>query len=416
MRFIGNCWIRKLTPTPTRQRKTDAMKILHVICTTNLESGGPVEAVQKIAEVFARDGHLPEIVSLEPPELVTSWSNRFPCPCTGLGAGIGRYRFNPKLLDWLRLRAVDFDIVISHGVWNFTSAAVRWALHDHPTPYFVFTHGMLDPWFRDAFPVKYRLKQVYWSLVEGRVLHDARAVLFTCQEEMLRARGVYKGHTYREQVVRYGTASPGGDPLAEKAALYAAFPYLKERRYLLFISRIHPKKGCDLLIEAFARCLTELPPDMDVVIAGPDQVGMMKNLQQLAMRLGVAKRIHWPGMLKDSLKWGAFRAAEAMILPSHQENFGFVVAEAMACGTPVLISDKVNIWREVTEAKAGLVEPDTLEGTCNLLRWFAAMTEQERNQMKLDAVQGFTRYFDIENTARDLRTILSSYIDAPAKL
>ena len=83
-------------------------------------------------------------------------------------------------------------------------------------------------------------------------------------------------------------------------------------------------------------------------------------------------------MLKGELKWGAFRSAEAMILPSHQENFGIVVAESMACSTPVLISDKVNVWREVASSQAGLVEPDTLQGTTNLIRRFTALSEDER--------------------------------------
>ena len=379
-----------------------SMRILHVICTTDLESGGPIEAVHRIAEVFARDGYRPEVVSLEPPELVESRSDQFPCPCTGVGEGVGRYHFNPKLIDWIQWRAVDFDLVIAHGVWNFTSAAVWQAMRDSSIPYFVFTHGMLDPWFRDAFPVKHWLKQAYWSLVEGKVLRDARAVLFTCEEERLRARGVYRGYHYREQVVQYGTALPKGNPDREKAAFREAFPQLGGKRYLLFISRIHPKKGCDLLIEAFAECAAELPPDLDLVMAGPDQVGQQKDLEALAQRCGVANRVHWTGMLKDELKWGAFRTAEAMILPSHQENFGFVVAEAMACGTPVLISDKVNIWREVLAARAGLVEPDTLEGTRNLIRRFSALTEAERAQMKIDAEAGVAQYFDSENTVRAL--------------
>jgi len=393
-----------------------SMKILHVICTTDLESGGPIEAVHRIAEVFARDGHRPEVVSLEPPELVESRQSHFPCPCTGVGAGLGRYRFNPKLIDWIRWRAVDFDLVIAHGVWNFTSVAVWQAMRDSQIPYFVFTHGMLDPWFRDAFPVKHLLKQAYWTMVEGRALRDARAVLFTCEEERLRARGVYRGYSYREQVVQYGTARPAGDAEAERAAFRAAFPQLNGKRHLLFISRIHPKKGCDLLIEAFAQCAAELPPDLDLVMAGPDQVGQRKDLEALARRCGVAHRVHWTGMLKDELKWGAFRTAEAMILPSHQENFGFVVAEAMACGTPVLISDKVNIWREVLAARAGVVEPDTPEGTRNLIRRFMALTEDEHEQMRMDAAAGFTQYFDSENTVRALAKALGRLCAEPVRV
>ena len=391
------------------------MRILHVICTTDRESGGPIEAVHRITEIFAQDGYKPEVVSLEPSTLVETRRDQFPCPCTGVGAGLGRYRFNPKLIDWVRWRAVDFDAVIAHGLWNFASVAVWQAMRASSTPYFVFTHGMMDPWFRDAYPLKHWLKQAYWMLAEGRALRDARAVLFTCEEERLRARGVFRGYSYREQVVRYGTARPQGDAVAEKAAFRAAFPQLAKRRFILFISRIHPKKGCDLLIEAFARCCAELPEDVDLVMAGPDQVGIAKDLRALTERLGVARRVHWTGMLKDELKWGALRAAEAMILPSHQENFGFVVAEAMACGTPVLISDKVNIWREVLEAQAGLVEPDTVEGTCRLLRKFAAMSRDERQRMRINAMEGFAHFFDVETAARELAQTLRRLCAKPAE-
>jgi glycosyltransferase involved in cell wall biosynthesis len=106
-------------------------------------------------------------------------------------------------------------------------------------------------------------------------------------------------------------------------------------------------------------------------------------------------------MLKDDLKWGAFRSAEALILPSHQENFGFVVAEALACGTPVLVSDKVNIWHEVDALHAGLVEPETIAGTCNLIHRFFALSPEEREQMSKRGRDCFFRYFDIEVTARD---------------
>lgn len=391
------------------------MNILHVICTTDSESGGPIQAVERIAEVLVSDGNYAEVVSLEPQEVVSARRKRFPCHCTGVGSGIGRYRYNPDLVEWVRNRAQDFDVVIAHGVWNYSSAAVWRALRGQGTPYFLFTHGMLDPWFRDTFPVKHIFKQIYWWLVEGRVLHDARAVLFTCEEERLRARNVYSGYSYREQVVLYGTAVPKGDAAAESAAFRQAFPAIAQRRYLLFISRIHRKKGCDLLIDAFARCIAEMPPDLDLVIAGPDQEGLVRELQAQAARLGVQDRIHWTGMLKDELKWGAFHNAEAMILPSHQENFGFVVAEAMACGKPVLMSDKVNIWREVLEAEAGIVEPDTREGTCNLLRRFAALTAEERARMSENAVAGFRRFFDIQVTARALAVTLKRLSSEPAE-
>ena len=97
-------------------------------------------------------------------------------------------------------------------------------------------------------------------------------------------------------------------------------------------------------------------------------------MKKLAEKLGISDRTHWLGMLEGDLKWGAMRAADALIHPSHHENFGMVIAEAMACGTPVLISDKVNIWREIVASQGGIVEPDTVEGTRKLICRFLALS------------------------------------------
>jgi len=148
-------------------------------------------------------------------------------------------------------------------------------------------------------------------------------------------------------VVGYGTSAPTGDAEQQQKLFLRRFPHLRDQRLVLFLSRIHPKKGVDLLIEAFA-AVAPMDPRLQLVIAGPDQVGWQAQLQQRAAALGIAERITWPGMLGGDLKWGAFRAAELFCLPSHQENFGVVVAEALACGLPVAIAEHVNISAEVS--------------------------------------------------------------------
>ena len=375
------------------------MKLLHVISLSDPETGGPIEALLRISEVLVRDGHQVAVVCLEDEQELAG--RNFPLPIVGLGSVSKRYCYSPQLKPWLEENAERFDAVVLHGLWNYSSVGSWRALRNGSTPYYVFAHGMMDPWFREKYPLKHFAKQVFWTLVEGRVLRDAQAVLFTCEEERSRARSVFKGHPYKERVVLFGTADPDGDPKTQQNAFMSAFPGLTDRQFLLFLSRIHPKKGCDLLIQAFAEMAPELPANLDLVIAGPDQVGWVPPLQMLAQRLGITTRIHWLGMLKGDVKWGAFRNAQALILPSHQENFGFVVAEAMACATPVLVSSKVNIWREIEVSQSGLVEPDTLDGTRNLIRRFNAVPVADRDEMSKNARSGFLRYFDIQVTARD---------------
>ncbi len=375
------------------------MKILHVIAGTDPESGGPIEALLRISEVSLQDGHQVAVASLEDAGEITA--RKFPFPIIALGHGTRPYRFNPRLTQWLNRNSTQYDVVVLHGLWNYSSLGSWRALRKelHPVLHLLpWDAGSLVP---RRYPLKHLAKQLFWTLAEGRVLRDAKAVLFTCEEERARSRDVFKGHRYKERVVLFGTADPEGNPALQQAAFAAAHPLLRDRQFLLFLSRIHPKKGCDLMIQAFAELLPELPANLDLVIAGPDQVGWIPELQSLTKQLGIETRVHWPGMLKDDVKWGAFRSAQALLLPSHQENFGFVVAEAMACSTPVLISNKVNIWREVQSASAGLVEPDTLEGTRSLIRRFNNLSDQQRAQMRQDARAGFLKYFDVRVTARD---------------
>jgi len=220
---------------------------------------------------------------------------------------------------WIEGHLTPKDVILSLIVFSLTFPGTTrltmpaWrALRHKNTPYYIFAHGMMDPWFREKYPLKHFLKQVFWWTAEGRVLRDAVGVLFTCEEERVRASHVFRGHPYKEQVVLFGTSDPQGDPNKEKAAFVSAFPALRDKRYLLYLSRIHPKKGCDLLIRAFAECSAQLPINLDLVVAGPDQVGWIPELQALARKLEIADRIHWPGMLTGELKWGAFRSAEAL--------------------------------------------------------------------------------------------------------
>jgi glycosyltransferase involved in cell wall biosynthesis len=386
-------------------------RFLHLIADSNPASGGPIEAAQRLAAIWIRHGIVHDLMTLEPPG--PALLPDYPGQIFQLGEPGGRlpnpYLISRKMVPWLRENAPRYDAVIVSGLWRYLARGARKALVGGPTPYFVFTHGMLDPWFRKTYPIKHLGKQVSWWFAEGPLLKNAANVLFTCEEEMLLAENAFWPYHVNAKVVSYGAQDVSGDAAAQMSAFRAAVPALGDRPFLLFLSRIHRKKGIDLLIDAFAQ-VAAVNPSLDLVIAGPDQVGLQASLEERARRQGLQARVHFPGMLRGEVKLGAFRAADAFALTSHQENFGIVVAEALACGTPVLISDKVNIWREIEADGAGIVEPDTAEGAKRLLSRFLALDADERLAMRARARHCFVERFDIDLAARRLFAHLQSRI------
>jgi len=324
-----------------------------------------------------------------------------------VGPAFFRYGYAPRLVEFLQLHVHEYDIVIVNGLWQYCGLAVWRVMKRLDVPYIVFTHGMLDPWFKKTYPLKHLKKWLYWPWAEYRVLRDARYVVFTCEDERLLARESFWLYKVREAVTSFGTSSPPIESERLTEEFFSTYPAIRGKRLALFLSRIQAKKGCDILIEAFASVALQ-DESLHLVIAGPDQEGWVLQLKELACRLGIAERITWTGMLLGDLKWGAYYASEVFCLSSHQENFGIVVAEALACGRPVLISNKVNIWREIETDKAGFVESDTVEGTLrNLERWLA-LNEKEYGAMANRAMATFQRRFHIDRAAMRLLEIIRS--------
>jgi glycosyltransferase involved in cell wall biosynthesis len=369
-------------------------RLLHVVASFAPAAGGTTEAIRKLAQCCV--GAV-EVVCLDDPAAAYVQGQSF--PVHALGPPQGGYRWTPRLQPWLADNLSRFDGVVIHGLWQYhgygTYGVVRGRL-----PYVVFPHGMLDPYFKRAFPLKHLKKQVYWLVRERRMLRDARAVCFTTAIERDSSAKTFWPRGWKSVVVSLGTSEPAGEPDAQRERFLARFPALRGRRYFLFLSRIHRKKGCDLLLEAFGRVAPDA--NLDLVMAGPDEEGLQAGLEAQAQRLGISERVHWTGMLEGDVKWGALRGAEAFVLPSHQENFGVAVVEALACGIPVIISDKVNIWPDLVQDRAGIVKADTVEGTYQGMAAFLAMGPEERSQMIRNGVDCFRARYEMKRSARAL--------------
>jgi glycosyltransferase involved in cell wall biosynthesis len=202
---------------------------------------------------------------------------------------------------------------------------------------------------------------------------------------------------------------PAGSPEFQRQAFFDEFPFLRNKRIVLFLGRIHPKKGCDILIEAFAQIASK-DPALHLVIAGPDKDGWRSALEKIVHQSGIYDRVSWTGMLVGDLKWGAFHAADIFILPSHSENFGVAVVEALACGIPVLITDKINIWQEIKNTKCGLVDADSYDGVVRLFENWLQLSASEKREMKKNAKDCFGRFFEMENSAKNFVETLRKFL------
>ncbi|MFL6583903.1 MAG: glycosyltransferase [Chthoniobacterales bacterium] len=379
------------------------MKILQIVQTLDPRTGGVARAVLAMSGVLADRGEEVEIVALDEP--AAPWLRDLRVNVHGLGVGLTSYRYSRKLLPWLRQHAARFDCVIVNGLWQYLSFASWRAFADTPIPYFVYPHGMLDPWFKTTFPFKHLKKWLYWPWSDYRLLRDARAVIFTSDEERREARKSFWLYRCRERVATLGIEPSVQERNAARELFLNAHALLRGQRFILFLGRIHPKKGCDLLVDALA-ANTVNDRSLHVVIAGPDQVGWQAELQSRAERYGIHKRVCFVGMLEGAMKTGAFAAAGAFILPSHQENFGLSVVEALAAGVPVLVSNRVNIWREIVEDDAGYVESDDGIGTARLIQRWLATPEERRLSMRRNARASFERRFTADRAADALLAVL----------
>lgn len=354
------------------------MRVLQVVRSLRPETGGLAAAVKDLTPALKACGVESTTLSLDPADA----ARRDDFPAIVVGRTSDGYGRAPAYVEWLRAHRREFGAVIVHGLWQQQGFGAWRALRGTGTPYFVFCHGMLDPWFKRAYPLKHLKKWLYWPWAEYRVLRDAAGVCFTSEEERRAARTSFALYRARELVTPLGVAGPEAGGQAQREAFFSAHPALRGRRFLLFLGRIHPKKGLENLLRAYAALQAGEADAPLLAIVGPgvDRV-YLEDLKALAGRLGIGPAVRWLGLATGDVKWGAIRACEAFVLLSHQENFGMAVVEAMACERPVLISKRINIWREIVDDGAGWAVQDNEVGAAEVLVQWRLMSPERRAAM-----------------------------------
>jgi glycosyltransferase involved in cell wall biosynthesis len=332
-----------------------------------LEKGGPAVKVRAIAERMAKRGHRVTVLTaddgLEGRDAAFEMrSQRTPVGHAAEMDGVEalylstwlRYRaltLNPCLVPFCRNHLGEFDIVHIFGLYDLLGPALASYCRRAGTPYIVEPMGMFRPIVRNI-----RLKRLYHRWLGRKMLAEARVLVATSQDE---ARELAGGGIPEAKIV----VRRNGIELPEQLPALGAFRRQRQissaAKVVLFLGRLVPKKSPDLLLRALAHSDLQNggPRSILLVLAGPaEDRGYREHLGRLAAELGLADRVRFTGPLYGENKWAAYRDADIFVLPSQNENFGNTVAEAIACGTPVIVTDRCGI-APMVRGRAGLVLP-----------------------------------------------------------
>ncbi len=372
--------MRKSKPT---DRKS-SMKILHIIPSVSMVYGGPSQMVVGLCGALASLAHTVTIVttnsngdrgqaSLDVPLGIPIAQDGyeiiyFDC------APFKRYKFSIQLFQWLWHHANDYDIAHIHALFSPVSSISATIARTKNLPYVLRPLGTLDP---ADLAKKYLAKQIYAQLLEKANLAGSGAVHFTSNQEAKISERF--GTTTTDWVIPLGVQLP--EPNQSPESLRSQYNIPPDRPIILYMSRIEPKKGFDLLIPALATLIQDI--DFHFILAGanpqdPDYAEQIKT--QVEAAIG-RDRLTCTGFVSGSLKRDLLTLADLFVLPSYYENFGIAVAEAMSAKLPVVISDQVHIHLDITKSNSGWVCQCTVESLTETLKT-ALNSDQNTRQTK----------------------------------
>lgn len=379
------------------------MRILHVIPSISERSGGPAHAIFPMCRALQARGVNVSIATTNdgiPNGSNTPHSNDVATHIFPVTVNHS-FKYSRPLTSWLNSNVKLYDAVHIHAVFNHACVAAAQACQKQGVPYVVRPLGTLDPWSMQQNALR---KKLFWHLIGRKMLDQASVIHYTAQGE-LRA-------TESSLNLSRGCVIPLGlelnDTLSEQLDITSLTGDHTCKPYVLVLSRLHPKKGLDVLINAFLN-LTNKPSysNWRLLLAGDGEVSYVNQLQQqVATRNGKADSVVFLGWLSGTEKQAVLKHAALLALPSYQENFGLCVIEALANGVPVLVSPQVNLSEDIQTASAGWVSkvnPADLEECLA-----QALSDQDERVRRGNAGKEFSQQFRWSKIAEDLEQLYST--------
>ena len=331
------------------------MKILMVIPAVGNVYGGPTKIVLELAQAVGNLGHDVDIVTtpangstnLDVP--LYKWIDEKNYRIQYFNYwDIADYKISLSLTKWLFQHVTDYDLVHTNAVFSYPVLPAHWACQFHKVPYIMTPHGMLEPW---AMSYKAEKKRLYYDLIEKPALKKAAAIQITGSPEAksIKSYGIETPMIF----VANGIHRHDCETLANPEVFYQEFPHTRNKTLIIFLARIDPKKGLDLLAKAFSQVYAQFPQS-HVIIAGPDNTGFLPTVQNYFAEAGCLEAVTFTGILTGAIKYAALAAARVYVAPSYSEGFSMSVLEGMAAGLPCVITTGCN-FPEAGLAKAAYI-------------------------------------------------------------
>jgi glycosyltransferase involved in cell wall biosynthesis len=260
------------------------------------------------------------------------------------------YVASAPLTRWLWQHIAAYDLVHIHGLFTYASIPSALIAYQRGIPYIVRPFGVLNRW--GMHKSRPRMKRLSLHFIDRHIMEHAAYVQFTSDQERIEAEEL--GVPFKSVVHPLGVDLEPFAQLPERSTFRNQHPMLAKKHIILFLSRLHVKKGLDLLLPAFAEVL-RARPDTALVLAGEGDPAYLQSLRTQARALNIEQHVLFPGFVEGTQKLALLHDSDIFVLPSYSENFGIVIVEAMACRLPVVISDQIGIAQEIQCADAGIM-------------------------------------------------------------
>lgn len=378
-------------------------KVLRITTTLDPKFGGPSVGVLESSKNLIKSGFKVDIITLDKKKFnqiklknlrIINFKNYF-----------GKnYRFSISLFFWLLKNKKNYNYFIIHGLWQFPSLLARLVLKNK---YYVYTHGQLDPFFGYNF-IKSLKKKLYWYLIEYKNLQSSISIILTSLGEKKNLEKTFvKTNELNKKIIKYGIYKKKLNYKKIKSLFLKKYPYLKTKNFYLYIGRFNEKKGCDIIIKSVNKLKKQFKTP--ILFVGPfDNNNYEIYIKKLVSNFKLNKLIFFSDAIFGDLKWGTISNCKAMLLASHGENFGISVVESLSVGRPVIITNKVNIYRDILMSQSGLISDNTTKSFGEKLLQFEKLNKKEIKRMSQNSIKCFKKNFELTHNDDHLSKLLLS--------